>query len=96
MGVMKRMMEDHEAKWETGIWTALEAGVLGQCQFHDDAIYEGSEDITEAYKLGNAKFTSGELSGVFDNRREMTDTIKEVVDHPAEECPFCAKFRDED
>ena len=75
----------------------MEAGVLEQCEYHDDAIFEGSEDITATYKLGNTKFTSGELSGTFDDRREMTDIIKEVVeDHPAKECPFCAKIGDED
>ena len=35
-------------------------------------------------------------TNVFDDRREMTDTIKKVVDHPVEECPSCAKIRDED
>jgi hypothetical protein len=36
-------------------------------------------------------------TNVFDDRREMTDTIKKVVeDHPVEECPSCVKIRDED
>ncbi len=97
MGGTKRMMEDHEQQCGAAIGIALQAGVLERCKFHDDAVFEGAADITEAYKLGNAKFSKGELEGIFDDRKEMTDVIKEVVeDHPAEECPFCAKVRDED
>jgi tRNA-splicing ligase RtcB (3'-phosphate/5'-hydroxy nucleic acid ligase) len=33
---------------------------------------------------------------LFDAPRKLTDCIKEVVeDHPATECPRCAKFREE-
>ena len=96
MGGIKRMMEEHAAQRDVAIGIALECGVLKICEFHD-TIYEGSCDFEAAYKLGNAKFTAGKLEGVFEARREMTDIIKEVIeDHSAEECPSCAKIRDED
>jgi hypothetical protein len=97
MSGAKRMMEEQEQKRSSAISIAIEAGVLGRCEFHDDVVFEGNEDITEAYKLGNTKFTHGELDNVFSDRKDMTDVINEVVkDHPGEECPYCAKIRDED
>lgn len=96
MGGAKRMMEDREQKYSVAIGIAIEADVLEACSFHEDCIYEGGADIQEAYKLGNAKFSAGGLEAIFEDRRDMTDIIKEVVDdHMGSECPRCAKFRDE-
>lgn len=96
MGGAKRLMEEQDAKSAAAIDIALEAGVLKQCEFHEGSIYEGGQDIENAYKLGNHRMSRGELEGVFKSRREMTDAIKEVVDeNAAEECYACAKNRDE-
>lgn len=85
MSGSKRMFEDDEAKRVIALQIAVEADVLERCEFHEIA-YEGNEEIESAYKLGNCKFSSGELSDTFESRREMTDYIQEVVaDHPAEE-----------
>jgi hypothetical protein len=48
-----------------------------------------------AYKLGNYQFSNGKLEGIFDDRREMTDTIKTVVEGAAVECWQCAKLERE-
>ncbi len=96
MGQAKRELEEQECKRQTALQIALEAGVLATCELHEDCFLEGNEDIEGAYKLGNLKITNGELQGAFSSRREMTDTIKEVVEeHSAGECPSCAKWRDE-
>ena len=96
MGSAKRMMEEHEGKCSTAIQIALDANVLDQCEYHDDCIYAGNEEIESAYKLGNYKLSNGELEGIFEDRREMTDIIKEVVeDHQGDECYACAKNRDD-
>ncbi|MEN3111145.1 hypothetical protein ACFONG_04715 [Uliginosibacterium paludis] len=90
------MMEDDEEKRGIAIQIALEAGVLEQCEFHEDCLFEGGEEIEAAYKLGNFKISNGEYGDVFESRREMTDLIKEVVqDNSAEECYSCAKNRDD-
>lgn len=97
MGAVKRMHEEHEALRSLALDIAIEAGVLTSCKYHDDAIFEGRNDITEAYRLANTKATKGELNGSSDSRRKMTDAIKEVVENCAiEECPYCAKIRDND
>ena len=95
MGVAKRIQEDYEQQRSRAIDIAVESNVLEQCEFHDDTVFEGSKDITEAYKLGNAKFSRGDLDGDFDDRTQMTDLIKEVVEENcADECPSCAHYRD--
>ncbi len=96
MGIAKRHMEEMEDKRNLAIRIAVEAGVLDECEYHDGTFTEGSNDIEEAYKLGNSRISSGELDGAFDSRREMTDLIKAVVDElSADECYSCARHRDE-
>jgi hypothetical protein len=54
--------------------------------------YAGTRDAEASNRLGNCGFSNGQLTDSFDSRREMTDYIKRAVeDHPAEECPICAK-----
>lgn len=97
MGMAKRLLEEHEAKLSAALRIAIDAGALKVCEYHDDCIFDGGVEIENAYKLGNARFSSGKLDGVFETRREMTDCIKEVVEdnYLAEECPLCAKFLEE-
>lgn len=96
MGGAKRMMEEKEAKRGIVLQIALEAGVLEQCEIHEDCIFEGGENVEAAYKIGNFKISKGEYRDVFENRREMTDLILTVVqEHCAEECYSCTKNREE-
>jgi hypothetical protein len=94
MGAVKRMMEELETKRAAAGKIALDAGVLKNCEFHD-YLFEGDSDIEAAYRLGNHRFSAGSLEDVFENRRDMTDIIKEVVQDSPDECPICAKIRDE-
>ena len=71
---------------------AVEAKVLKRCPWHGSA-YQDDFDLTAAYMLGNRKFSRNELHGVFDSRREMTDTIKDVVDNAPLECLHCEHLR---
>lgn len=92
MGLMKREMMRQEDIRFSAIGVALEAGNLKRCEFHDDIVLENWGDPKDAYRLGNAKFSRGE-AGDFLSRREMTDTIKSVIEEAGEECPCCAKWR---
>jgi hypothetical protein len=71
---------------------AVEAKVLKRCPWHGNA-YQDDFDLTAAYMLGNRKFSRNELHAVFDSRREMTDTIKDVVDSAPLECLHCEHLR---
>jgi hypothetical protein len=92
MSLVKRSLEYHQSKQEAALAIALQAGVLSVCAVHEDTVIEGSGEVEDAYKLGNAKFTAGELQSIFDSRREMTDYIKAVVEENADgECNQCTR-----
>jgi hypothetical protein len=96
MGGAKRMMEENEEKQQVAIGIAIDAGVLQQCELHEDIVYAGDEEIESAYKLGNHRISQGLLEGCFDDRRDMTDTVAAVVaDHFSDECYACARHRHE-
>lgn len=94
MSQTKRLMEHREHQCNVAIGIALQAGALKQCEIHEDCIFGGEKDAENAYRLGNSKFTAGELKGIFDERREMTDTIKKMIEEHSliEGCPRCEKL----
>ncbi|MGA8220554.1 MAG: hypothetical protein WB780_02795 [Candidatus Acidiferrales bacterium] len=95
MGATKRLIEKYEEQERAAIQIAIQAGALKHCDLHSGYISRGDAEIEDAYKLGNYKFTKGELKDSFDDRREMTDAIKKVVQNCAFECNLCAKMREE-
>jgi hypothetical protein len=95
MGATKRLIEEQERKHDVATAIAVQAGVLKHCEFHSYIYDAGNWDNTPAYKLANAKFTKGALKEVFDDRTEMTDTIKKVVEGAPDECYYCAKHEAE-
>lgn len=48
-----------------------------------------------AYRLGNHKFSKGDLP-MFHDRREMTDAIQNAVNEAGMDCYYCSKNREED
>lgn len=91
MSSIQRHMEAQEGKRQVAIQICIEADVLNSCDDHG-VVFQGDEDVEEAYKLGNTKFTAGELGQTFSSRREMTDFIQEVAnsgDHAGECCFEC-------
>ena len=92
MGGVKAIIQEREARHAAAIKIALDAGVLKECDFHDFLLV-GESDIEDAYRLGNSRFSAHSLGRIFENRIEMTDAIKEVVEDAAVECPVCAKVR---
>jgi hypothetical protein len=97
MGATKRLIEKHEEQYRLSVGIALQAKVLQACEFHTDIIFDGPNEIEDAYKLGNYKFSKGEMTGVFKGRTEMTDSIKHAVEdnHGPESCWACAKMLDD-
>jgi hypothetical protein len=90
---MSAVKEAMEAAWEKTLAAeeiAVDAGVLLRCEVHD-VVYDNQGDPADAYRLGNYRFTNGQLGGVFTDRREMTDTIQAAIAESAEECGYCRK-----
>ncbi len=91
MGAAKRLLEEEHRKFGIATGIAIEAKALRLCEIHEIA-YDAGGDIEAAYRLGNYQFTNGQLSEIFDSRREMTDFIKRAIqEHAADECGMCAK-----
>jgi hypothetical protein len=95
MGQAKHEIMKAEERNDLALSIARRAGVLDFCAHHGVSSQSGG-DIEDAYKLGNTLFTSGEVSGQFESRREMTDAIKNAVESCAHECYDCSDFRDRD
>jgi|SRR5579863_1227217 len=97
MSFAKRLIELREQQWDVATQIALDARALESCEFHGE-VYDplgGDEVMEHAYRLGNYRFSAGRLNRIFDDRREMTDTIKAVVQNAAMDCYSCAKWRED-
>lgn len=92
MGYYKEQLAKAEYQETVATGIAVDAGVIRVCEFHG-MTFEGLEEPVSAYKLGNYRFSRGELSEVFGSRGEMTDAIEHVIGEQPEECPRCVKFR---
>ena len=93
MSQTKRAMEEDEAQFAEATRIAVRAGALARCDFHPDMVWDAGGDHTQAYMLGNALFTAGELQVSFESRRELTDAIKEAIEQAGiGGCPICDKM----
>jgi hypothetical protein len=88
MSFAKRQLEHQEQQQSIAVNIAVEAGVLERCEYHGIAV-EAGVDPDPAYELANARFTSGALTGVFDDRHEMNDAIKSAIEDAPDECYEC-------
>ena len=91
MGVTKRMLEHREYQRNVANRIACEAGCLKECEYHEGVLIKQCSDPTDAYRVGNSKFTKGEIDDVFDTRKEMTDEIKAAIEEAADECYICVR-----
>lgn len=89
MGAMKELMLEQESLR----WAAREilcaADVIKECPRHGGSYTEsgGSGDLTNAYRIANARISSGELNW---DRRELTDAIKEQGEmYWPDTCEYC-------
>ncbi|USX34863.1 hypothetical protein NH673_16830 [Pseudomonas putida] len=94
MGQQKHAMMKADDQHAAALGIARRAKVLDYCGNHDVHSHDGG-DIQPAYMLGNSMFSSGELDGIFDDRREMTDAIKAAVDSCMPECYSCQRNKDD-
>lgn len=95
MSYAKEIMAHQEAQYIEARHIAVEAKVLRVCEFHPYVFFDGgAADFTAAYKLGNYRFSQGKLMGIFESPREMTDTIKFVIEdnYGPESCWACDKL----
>lgn len=74
----------------------IETGYLVECP-HGTLLVEGDDgSIEDAYKLANAKVSSGKIKldqGI--TRHDLTNAIKSVADNAGDECYTCEKNKAE-
>jgi hypothetical protein len=60
------VIEADEARHSAAIGVAVASKALRRCEYHDDVVMVNPDaDLQNAYRLGNAKFSAGELDGNF-------------------------------
>lgn len=96
MSFIKGLINEQEGKFQYALELAIEAGVLKNCPYHEGSIYLGNKEIESAYKLADSKWQAGEINtDYFKTRKEMTDSIKELVsEHEHYSCNPCQDMTD--
>ncbi len=98
MSSVKRHIEEEESKRQVAVGLLLEVGILENCERHEEIVFQsGAGDIEDAYKLANTKWA--DHSGIFTDRREMTDLIlaeSENGDYANDGCEICREQRTKD
>ncbi|EPC4490469.1 hypothetical protein [Serratia sp. Je.1.23.a] len=82
-------VHDAQELWSMGI--LMRTGVFTNCRIHEDAVFDGGNDVDAAYKYANAIFTNNSDDTPFEDRTEMTDSIKSVFEEycGCDSCPSC-------
>jgi hypothetical protein len=96
MGMVKEAALQREGMIGDVEAIAVAVGLGEFCEFHDDVFiseFPYEDKLVEAYKLANARITSGEIDlPSMMTRRDFTDLIKEVVEQAPDECPECHRL----
>jgi len=95
MSLTKRIMEHQQDQRRAATDIAVKSNVLARCEDHDEVYDPLNGDNVPAYKLGNFLLSLGELNGIFSDSREMTDSIKAVIEDAGMKCHACGKIRGE-
>ena len=81
MGFWKNKAMEQEAEYESARDLLCEVGALEECENHPGTYFDGGTDVTDAYKLANARVSSGEITlKPGQSRRDLTNLIKAVYD----------------
>ena len=90
MGYWSEKMINDASIRQTALDILVEAGTLQTCEYHEGNYFEGTGDLTAAYKLANFQL-SQEGGAPPEQRRELTDAIKAAhpensINNRCEEC----------
>jgi hypothetical protein len=91
-------MDDDNRKNFIALEILIAANYFERCEYHEEVIYQIYGDLQEAYKYGNSNWEANGYSKIFDDRRDMTDTIKAVAEDPDygnDQCERCEVQRAE-
>ena len=92
----KRITEECDRRYEAAKQIALAAGVLKECEYHKGFFFKGDKGINKAFAMANDHFLQSKYDHQFRDKKEMTDTIIEIVGkYSAKECSSCGHCYEE-
>lgn len=92
----KRMAEEENRKYKIAIQIALAAGVLKECEYHEGLFFKGDKEISKAFAMANDQYLQGKYDRDFRDKKEMTDTIIEIVgQYSSDYCSSCGHSYEE-
>jgi hypothetical protein len=99
MGVLKSLAIQRDAARPFAEDIAIAAGLGTKCASHPGVFMSEFSDeglLVQAYKIANARITSGELTlpSMMD-RKDFVELIKDVVNQAPDFCPECHRQADE-
>lgn len=98
MGVLKAAKIQRDAERPFAEDIAIAAGLGTKCASHPEVFMSefSDEGLVEAYKIANARITSGELTlpSMMD-RKDFYELIKDVVSQAPDFCPECDRQTDD-
>ena len=69
---------------------------MNECEYHEGCFFKGNNELKKAYSIAVEQYSQGEHIHHFIDRKEMTDTIKEVVEkYSSEKCSSCGRSYEE-
>lgn len=95
MGQAKKEMMRLEGLEAQAMGVLVRVRAVSECEVHD-GIFIDNEDpdaVKTAYAIGTNMAKAGDVDGT---RDEFMDAIKSALGNAGDECPICAKYRDED
>ena len=92
----KHITEECDRRYEAAKQIALAAGVLRECEYHEGFFFKGDKEIKSALTMANNYYLQGRYNHEFKDKKEMTDTIIEVVGkYSSENCLSCGHSYEE-
>jgi len=96
MGDTKQMTEEYERKYEAAKQIALATGVLKECEYHKGLFFKGDNELNKTFKMANNYYSQGRYIHEFRDKKEMTDTVIEVVGkYSSKKCSSCGHSYEE-
>ncbi len=98
MGAAKQYLLEQESLRNIAAALLKETGAVDECEMHEVLIdtYD-PEAVIDAYRLANARISSGEIELLpRHSRRDLTDAIKAVIEETGDDCFACAKNAESD
>jgi hypothetical protein len=87
-------MVDDENKSAIAINLCMKIGAIEECEDHDGEYIDSMEYSDEEELTTEILKDNPQALNDFSSRKAMVEYIADVLNHAAEECPVCARYRD--